>query len=203
MKVHDLFPIPLLEDNVPVPSKILEHIKSVEYFKHETGYMSHDKILDNPEMSVIKKIITQRVEKYFYDYCQFSKEAKPILISSWANLHKKGDYGHSHFHENSVISFVWYPLVDDQSGTFVMYPKMNLFGNTLAFPKDQDNRYNSGNLGFYPRNGDLYIFPSHMVHGVQELRHEFDRYSLAGDYMITSPLRITPDSDITVNCEFK
>tara|TARA_B100002019_G_scaffold271292_1_gene265582 strand:- start:82 stop:699 length:618 start_codon:yes stop_codon:yes gene_type:complete len=201
--VHDLFPIPLFEDNLPVPVRILEYIKSVEYFRHDTGYMSHKRILDDPQMSVIKKLITQRVETYFYDCCQFSKKAKPVLISSWLNLHKNGDYGQPHFHENSVISFVWYPLVDDQSGTFVVYPKMNLFGNTLSFPKNQNNKYNSGNLGFYPRNGDLYIFPSHMVHGVQELRHEFDRYSLAGDYMITSPLRITPDSDITVNCEFK
>jgi uncharacterized protein (TIGR02466 family) len=201
--VHDVFPIPVLEDNIAVPYKILNHIKSVEYFRHETGYISHNKILDDLQMSVIKKIITQRVEKYFYDYCQFSEEAKPILISSWANLHKKGDYGQSHYHENSIISFVWYPLVDNESGTFVIYPKINLFGDILSFPKNQNNKYNSSNLGFYPKNGDLYIFPSHMVHSVQELRHEFDRYSLSGNYMITGPIPITPGSNITVNCEFK
>ena len=72
-KVHDLFPIPLLEDNISVPFRILEYIKSVEYFRHETGYMSHKRILDDPQMSVIKKLITQRVETYFYDCCQFSK----------------------------------------------------------------------------------------------------------------------------------
>ena len=201
--IHDMFSIPILEDNLSVPFRILEYIKSVEYFRHQTGYMSHTKILDDPQMSVIKKIITQKVENYFYDCCEFSEEAKPILISSWTNLHKKGDYGQPHYHENSIISFVWYPLVDDKSGTFVMYPKMNLFGNTLSFPISKNNKYNSSNLGFYPKNGDLYIFPSHMVHAVQELRHEFDRYSLSGNYMITSPLKITPCSDITVNCEFK
>ena len=103
--IHDMFSIPLLEDNIAVPFRILEYIKSVEYFRHQTGYMSHTKILDDPQMSVIKKIITQRVENYFYDCCQFSEEAKPILISSWTNLHKKGDYGQPHYHENSIISF--------------------------------------------------------------------------------------------------
>ena len=203
MVVHDLFPVPLLTDNISVPFRILEYIKSVEYFRHDTGYMSHRQLLDDPQLSVIKKLITQKVEKYFYDYCQFSEEAKPVLISSWANLHRKGDYGQVHYHQNSIITFVWYPLVDDSSGSFTIYPKMDLFGDTFTFPKKQNTKYNTPYLSLTPQNGDLYIFPSHMRHEVQELRHEFDRYSLAGNYMITSPLQITPCSNITVNCEFK
>ena len=199
--VQDLFPIPLLQDNLPVPLKILEYIKSVDYFRHDTGYISHTKLLDDPQMSVMKTLITQKVEEYFYRYCGFSKEAKPLLISSWANLHKKGDYAQAHYHENSLITFVWYPLVDDNSGSFFIQPKMNLFGPTFTFPINQHNRYNSNSLVFHPRNGDLYIFPSHMVHGVDKLMYEFNRYSLAGDYMISSPLQ--REGKFAVNCEFK
>jgi len=201
--VYDLFPIPVLKDNIAVPFRILEYIKSVEYFRHDNGYMTHHQLLDDPPLTGIKELITQKVKKYFYDYCQYSEEAKPVLTSSWANLHKKGDYGHMHYHQNSLITFVWYPLVDDNSGSFIIYPKMNLFGDTFVFPKNENNKYNTPYLSLTPQNGDIYVFPSHMLHEVEELRHEFDRYSLAGNYMITSPLRITPSSDITFNYEIK
>jgi hypothetical protein len=80
---------------------------------------------------------------------------------------------------------------------------MDLLGDTFALPINQYNRYNPSTYSLRPKNGDLYVFPSHMRHEVQELREEFDRYSLAGDYMISSPLNGGPCSDITVNCEIK
>ena len=201
--VHDLFPTPLLTDNLPVTFRTIEYIKSLEYFRHETGYMSHRQLLDDPQMTAMKNLITQRVEYYLHDCCQYSKDVKPVLISSWANLHKKGDYGQMHYHQNSLITFVWYPQVNENSGSFAIYRKMDLLGDTFAFPINQYNKYNPSTYSLRPKNGDLYVFPSHMRHEVQELREEFDRYSLAGNYMITSPLNITPCSDITVNCEFK
>tara|TARA_R100000005_G_C4899245_1_gene142240 strand:+ start:44 stop:661 length:618 start_codon:yes stop_codon:yes gene_type:complete len=201
--VQDLFPIPLLTDNLPVTFRTLEYIKSVEYFRHETGYMSHRQLLDDPQMAVMKNLITQRVEYYLYNCCGYSKDLKPELIASWTNLHKKGDYGQMHYHQNSLLTFVWYPQVEEHSGTFTIYRKMDLLGDTFAFPINQYNKYNPSVYSFRPKNGDLFVFPSHMRHEVQELRYEFDRYSLAGNYMISGPINITPCSNITVNCEYK
>ena len=92
----------MLKDNIAVPFRILEYIKSVKYFRHDNGYITHQQLLDDPPLTVIKELITQKVKKYFYDYCQYSEEAKPVLTSSWANLHKKGDYGQMHYHQNSL-----------------------------------------------------------------------------------------------------
>ena len=99
-----------------------------------------------------------------------------------------------------MISFVWYPLVTESSGDFVTYPKDKLFGTTLSFPYREHNNFNSSNWGFTPKTGDLYIFPSNMVHGIAELEMDFDRYSLAGNYMINGPVKC---GKVTVECNFK
>ncbi len=160
--LHQLYSTPLLQTHIAVPLKVLEYIKSQKFRRHDTGYMTHEKLLDDPLLKGIKKLITQKVEDYFYNYCGYAKIVTPVHVSSWANLHKKGDWGQQHYHENSVISFVWYPLVTESSGD---------------------------NWGFTPKTGDLYIFPSNMVHGIAELEEDFDRYSLAGNYMINGPVK--------------
>ncbi len=198
--LHQLYSTPLLQTHVAVPLKVLEYIKSQKFRRHDTGYMTHEKLLDDPLLKGIKKLITQKVEDYFYNYCGYAKIVTPVHVSSWANLHKKGDWGQQHYHENSVISFVWYPLVTESSGDFVTYPKDKLFGTTLSFPYREHNNFNSSNWGFTPKTGDLYIFPSNMVHGIAELEEDFDRYSLAGNYMINGPVKC---GKVTMECNFK
>ena len=87
--LHQLFSTPILRSNVAVPFKVLENIKSQKFHRHDTGFMTDEKLLDDPLLSGIKKLITQKVEEYFYDHCGFSEEVSTVLISSWANLHRK------------------------------------------------------------------------------------------------------------------
>jgi hypothetical protein len=198
--LHQLFSTPILRSNVAVPFKVLEYIKSQKFHRHDTGFMTDEKLLDDPLLSGIKKLITQKVEEYFYDHCGFSEEVSPVLISSWANLHRKGDYGQDHYHENAAISFCWYLQVTEKSGEFIVYPPIKLFGTSFGFPYRVHNEFNSSNWAFRPENGDLLIFPANLVHGIGELKEDFDRYSVAGNYMMNGPVKC---GKVTVECNFK
>jgi len=39
-----------------------------------------------------------------------------------------------------------------------------------------------------------------LVHGIDELEEDFDRYSVAGNFMINGPVKC---GTVTVECEFK
>ena len=61
--LHQLYFTPLLQTHVAVPLKVLEYIKSQKFRRHDTAYMTHEKLLDDPLLSGIKKLITQKVNE--------------------------------------------------------------------------------------------------------------------------------------------
>ena len=182
--LHQLYSTPLLQTHVAVPLKVLEYIKSQKFRRHDTGYMTQEKLLDDPLLKGIKKLITQKVEDYFYNYCGYAKIVTPVHVSSWANLHKKGDWGQQHSHYNSVVSGVWELSTTPESGEFIIHPDNKLFGNLLDLPRRVYNEFNGDQYAFTPTNGDLLIFPSTIKHSDTANKCDIPRFSLAFNYMI-------------------
>ena len=182
--LHILFATPLLHTHLSVQGPILDFVKSQEFGYHSNGYMTHESLLECNELASVKKFITGKVKTYFYDYCGFDKEVFPELISSWANLHNKGDWAQQHVHCNSIISFAWYLSTPENCGDFIIYPHLKLFGNTLDFNCDNRNDLNSDNYGFTPQVGDIFIFPSSTLHSVDPSKSDSERISIAGNYIM-------------------
>ena len=44
--LHQLFSTPILRSNVAVPFKVLEYIKSQKFHRHDTGFMTDEKLLE-------------------------------------------------------------------------------------------------------------------------------------------------------------
>ena len=187
-KVIHLFSTPLQQTKLSVSQSVLQFIKSQEFGYHGNGYMTHEHILECPEMENIKRFITNKVKSYLYDTCGISDTMIPELVTSWVNLHKKGDQAQIHGHTNSVVSGVWYILTPENSGKFLVHTDNKLFGNLLDFPKTE-NIFNSAFNTFTPQNGDLILFPSDLKHSVTPSRSDKERFSLAFNYMIRGTLR--------------
>ena len=183
-----LFGTPILQTSLAVQHRILEFVKSQEFTNHGNGYMTHENFLECSEMKTVKDFITKKVEEYLYLDCCISEEITVELVTSWVNLHKKGDRGHLHSHYNSVISGVWYLSTTPESGEFIIHPDNKLFGNLLDLPRRVYNEFNGDQYAFTPQNGDLLIFPSTMKHSVTSNECDSPRFSLAFNYMTRGDL---------------
>ena len=179
-----LFGTPILQTSLAVQHRILEFVKSQEFTNHGNRYMTHENFLDHPQMSSIRECITERVGDFLYGDCGISDEIIPELVTSWVNLHKKGDWGQQHSHYNSVVSGVWYLSTTPESGDFIIHPDNKLFGNLLDLPIRVYNEFNVDQYAFLPQNGDMLIFPSTMKHSVKVNNCDNERISLAFNYMI-------------------
>ena len=179
-----LFGTPILQTSLTVQNRVLEFIKSQEFTYHGNGYMTHENFLECPQMENVKNYITQQVKEYLYGDCGISEQIIPELVTSWVNLHKKGNWGHLHSHYNSVVSGVWYISTTLESGEFIIHPDNKLFGNLLDLPRRVYNEFNGDQYAFTPTNGDLLIFPSTMKHSVTSNKCDIPRFSLAFNYMI-------------------
>ena len=186
--LRSLFATPLLQTFLPVQDKILEFVKSQDYIYHSNGYITSEDLLNYPQMHVVRDCITERVKEFLYDDCGISNEMELELVSSWANLHKKGDFAQVHAHYNSIISGVWYLTTTLKTGKLVVHSDHKLFGNLLDFPKGVYNEFNGDNYSFTPQNGDLLIFPSTLKHSVTHNEEDIDRYSIAFNYMLRGDL---------------
>ena len=179
-----LFGTPILQTSAAVHPRILEFVKSQKFTNHGNGYMTAENFLEYSEMQSVKNYITQKVKEYLYGDCGISREIIPELVTSWVNLHKKGDWGQQHSHYNSVVSGVWYLETTPESGEFIIHPDNKLFGNLLDLPRRVYNEFNGDQYAFTPQNGDLLIFPSTMKHSVTSNNSDKERLSLAFNYMV-------------------
>ena len=80
-------------------------------------------------------------------------------------IHEKDDAAHKHYHSNSWLSGVYYPIVNPMSGRFVVRNRPP-YGWCDGFmnPESEIEEYNSINgiaASFTPTPGDLFLFPSH------------------------------------------
>ena len=157
--LRSLFATPLLQSYLPVQDKILKFVESQEFTYHSNGYITAEDLLDHPQMAAVKECITERVGDFLYGDCGIEYKMELELVSSWANLHKKGDFAQVHAHYNSIISGVWYLTTTPNTGKFVVHSDHKLFGNLLDFPKRVYNEFNGDNYSFTPKSGDLLIFP--------------------------------------------
>ena len=182
-KVLQLFSTPLQISKLSVSQSVLQFIKSQKFKRHANGYITHESILECPELEIIKSFITNKVKSYLYDTCLISDTMMPELVTSWVNLHTKGDWAQIHNHTNSIVSGVWYLSTTPNSGNFLVHTDNKLFGNILDFPR-KDNLFNSPYCVFLPQNGDLILFPSNLKHNVTPNRSDEERLSLAFNYML-------------------
>ena len=187
-QVIHLFSTPFQQTKLSVSESVFQFIESQEFLRHGNGYITHEHILECPEMKYVKDFITNRVKSYLYDTCLISDTMIPELVTSWVNMHEKGDCAQIHVHTNSVVSGVWYLLTPENSGKLLVHNDNKLFGNLLDFPK-KENIFNSNFRAFQPHSGDLILFPSNLKHSVTTSKSDQKRFSLAFNYMLRGDVK--------------
>jgi uncharacterized protein (TIGR02466 family) len=137
MQIQPLFPIPIGITHIDkvLNKKILEFIKikQLKFIKNAGNSISSDRyILENDELSDIKKVLTDYVNEYFQEVVIPGKDMKLYITNSWINVSKNGESHHAHKHPNSIVSAILY--IDTCEGDTVSFIKERneVFGN-LSF----------------------------------------------------------------------
>lgn len=193
--VVPLFGIPVFNMKIGEPSQEeVDFVKTVSYERMnvKNGWYSDDKyILEKPELSLLKNRIMKSLEFFVRDILHVRQGIDFYMTNSWSVRHDKGDWGQSHVHTNCLLSGVYYVQTDDKSG-MIRFRKdtnwTNLFPISTDLEYDDFNTFNSRAWSFQPKVGQVFFFPSHLLHSIDDNESDNERFSIAFNFFARGKL---------------
>ncbi len=194
--VFPLFSTPLYKTTLNYDlQKILKYVEGIEFEWLEevkNGYRSKDVyILESFILFDLKKEIQSNINFFVYDILGVNKNIIFEVTNSWIMKHEKGNCAQDHYHDNCLISGIYYFQINDKSGEIVFKKNsehLNVFPSILNIPFETTNNYNVKDFQLTPNNNDLILFPSHLIHSVGVNESDENRYCLAFNCFIKGTL---------------
>lgn len=215
MSILPLFPTIMHIVEIPnfhnIQGKLVDYIyEQKETFETVTGrtnmggWQSEDTYHNSD--NILNTIVKDNLKDHLIDKGILSKALDTVtgpiitairLTSLWINVNGKGHYNVQHNHPLSNFSGVFWVKSPEGSGdikfrspnTFSCYKEISFY--TKAF-KEQYNAYTSFNIP--PQEGVMLIFPSFLLHSVEENLSDEDRISVAFNLDIGSVSELTEDT---------
>ena len=132
-------------------------------------------ILESKELQSLKSFCNKKINEYFETVLAPSTDAELTITQSWLNFTDQGGFHHTHSHNNSFLSGVFYINTTDEDKIFFFDNQWEPF----EVPSDNYNIYNSSSWWLPAETGSLLIFPSKLVHSVKPLEQDHTRISLS------------------------
>ena len=184
-----LFGIPVFNSNIEsIPEETKTFLKNVELERMFTknGWYSVDKyVLNRPEAKPLYEVIMAELDFFLREVLRVRNNVRFEMTNSWVVKHDPGDWGQAHVHTNCLLSGVYYLQTNEKSGKIVFRRDTNytnLFPNAVDIEFDEWLPYNAKNWSFQPRDNQLFFFPSHLLHSIDDNESEEDRYSVAFNF---------------------
>jgi len=139
------------------------------------GWQSNDGIDDNPIFNKMMREIRRVVAFELMPFLGVVPgAAKCVLHNSWGNINYKFGWNAPHLHNGCFYSGVFYIKADGDEGDIrFMDTHFKVVGETPNVPRIRES------VSLSPRTGDLYLFPSGLMHMVEPNTTEKDRYSIS------------------------
>ncbi len=187
-QVYNLWPIPVYKSEIPVREKWKVLIKGLEYERTHVNNsdISKDRTILN-SMPELKSEIENHCELFTRKYLTVKDNAKFYLQNSWCNIHGSNESSQIHYHGNSLLSGVYYPILPENSGHISFHKGnscINIFHQSIRFEYDELNNITAEQYVVNLEEGAIIIFPSHLEHSVQENLSNQNRYSLAFNFYV-------------------
>lgn len=203
-QITPLFSTPLLTTNLgPLDPITLAWLKRLDYPNSAVAQYGNEDhlpieergfdLLNQTKLLNLQTLIKQAVDYFVYELLDVVQDTQFVLTTSWLNRMNTGSDIQLHNHANALVSGVYYPDVGPQSNpitfkknrqhlnSFPEHVRPNLTGKKY-------NQYNTGSWTIQPKQGDCFIFPSHLEHEVAKSIDKQDRYSLAFNYFPSGTL---------------
>ena len=185
---YNLWPIPVYKSHVPVREKWKVLLKGLEYERTHVNNsdISKDRNVLN-SMPELKTEIENHCELFVRKYLTVKDNAKFYLQNSWCNIHGPDEKSQIHYHGNSLLSGVYYPIFPKDSGSISFHRGgiyTNVFHQSIRFEYDEHNNITAEQYVVELEEGAIVIFPSHLEHSVQKNLSNENRYSLAFNFYV-------------------
>ena len=182
MIIHQLFPEPVYASKLD-RALTKKELKTISQYKKEPApnagniTSSENYVLENKALNNLKKDLHTKVMDYFDKVICTDNLITPYITQSWINYTKSDQFHHKHNHPNSLISGIFYISADKEvdSVTFCKpYPD-----DKIQLNKTKYNMFNSISCTFPIETGDILLFRSSLVHGVDKKKGNNIRISLS------------------------
>ena len=184
---HPIFPIAVYHTNVPdIPSPDPKDFKRLLVDGPNEGneFTENYHVLDTKTYKPLKKEIQKHINNYVKEIINPSTKFDTELTLSHINWIPKGGFHHIHDHPNSFLSGVFYFDVDEDDGLNFHKRDYNFF---RIYPETW-NYFNSHKWTVKVIKGDLLIFPSHLLHSVDNVHMQQNRCTLAFNTIVRGAL---------------
>lgn len=166
--VVPIFAVPLYKANIGLIETEKEYLMGDKSWVGGGTHLiqsQEDDILEKKECSRISKEIKYHLSHYLNTVISPKYEDVTLCITqSWINIITDG-FHHTHRHQNSMISGVYYINVTSRDHLSFQNP-MSPFSDPLSLAPRNESMYNSSSYKVNPKVGDLILFPSWLSHGV-------------------------------------
>ena len=159
----------------------MQYLKTLEMIKNKGGnYLTTRKdIMDDKSMEDFKHWCLLNV-RAFAKQLGASERTSFYITQSWMNRNPPHSYHHTHMHPNSIFSCIYYVEGDKCPTYFYRYDDRTSFGNFAFYENDKgSNAFTATKAGVMNEVGRLVIFPSSMVHDVDNNESDKDRVTIS------------------------
>ena len=163
-------------------NKLLDYTSNIEYEQTPGNLKSIDHyILDNNELSDLKKFCLESVAEYLDEVCGFTDQVD--IQQSWINVNGTGQHHPEHFHPNSLISGVFFIESDKSKNSPLMFKsELHKSNFSIALPTKDSHTFRpciSASVMFPSIPGTLLLFSSTITHQVPVNNSTKPRVSLS------------------------
>lgn len=172
-----VYSLDIVMDNNLLAESISNEEKNNPSREHSNagGWQNDIMHLDDFEFKKLYENVTDVCQEIFNSW-KLNKKA--ILKNAWANINRKNNFNHPHFHPKSIFSAIYYVSADNNSGNLVIKrPDIQ-----EHYIDELDSEYTQKSFSIVPHTGLLILFPSYLSHYVEENLSDTTRISIAMNF---------------------
>ena len=133
-------------------------------------------VLGMPEFADIKQFIDSTLQEYLHKVYTPQYDVRLEVTQSWLNYTDKKQHHHMHKHANSFVSGVFYIQTSQTDGRIVFHREPT---RELQITPVEEHLFNARSWWVDVEAGELLLFPSYLLHSVNEVTEDSTRISLA------------------------
>ena len=135
-------------------------------------------LFNRPELKSVKKAVHEALGTYAREV--MGVEHALDVTQSWALMNPPGVGMHAHTHSNSIVSgSLYYAPMPDPPGNMVFERANGYQQIDMRVREGAENVYNTPKNAVVPKQGDLVLFSSSIMHFVEANQSSENRYSIA------------------------
>lgn len=179
--VKPLFAEPYFVTNIAdaISDEQVAFIKDQTMILNQMNHISEELYLFNqPKLRSIKKAVHEALDTYAREV--MGGDHRLEVTQSWSLMNPPGVGMHAHTHSNSLVSgSLYYAPMPNPPGNMVFERTNGYEQIELAVAEGRQNVYNTPRNAIVPKQGDLVLFRSSILHFVEVNNSNENRHSIA------------------------